>query len=247
MISVIVPVLDEAQRLGDLLDTLGPSSGFDEVIVVDGGSQDGSAELARSRRGVVVVASERGRARQMNAGAASARGDVLLFLHADTRLPVGAAGLVRNVLASPETVAGAFRTHTVCDDPDAPRRWLAPLLRLADVRSRYTRLPYGDQAVFVRAEVFPEAGGFPDIPILEDLALARRLRRLGRLARVPASVRVSGRRFLDRPIYYTTLVNVLPLLFRLGVPPSWLAATYAPSSAGARARRRGSRSPLGRG
>jgi GT2 family glycosyltransferase len=165
----------------------------------------------------------RGRGRQQNVGARAATGDVLLFLHADVSLPDDALGWIARGLADPSTVAGAFRTWTV---PDGEPTWLGPLLHLADVRSRYSSLPYGDQAVFVRRDAFEEAGGFPDEPLMEDLALARRLRRLGRIVTVPASVRVSGRRFIARPIWYTLLVNVYPLLYRLGVPPRVLAQLY---------------------
>jgi hypothetical protein len=99
-------------------------------------------------------------------------------------------------------------------------------LHLADLRSRYSRLPYGDQALFVRREVFQAVGGFSVIPLMEDLDLSRRLRRLGTISIVRARVKVSGRRFIERPILYTTLVNVFPLLYRWGVPPAWLARLY---------------------
>jgi len=148
---------------------------------------------------------------------------VLLFLHADVALPTDASRWIHGALADRTVVAGAFRTRTV---GDGRRSWLAPLLRLADLRSRYSGLPYGDQAVFVRAEVFRRVGGFPDQPLMEDVELSRRLRRLGTIRTVSANVCVSGRRFLVRPVYYTLLVNVFPLLYRLGVPPRVLANLY---------------------
>jgi hypothetical protein len=120
-------------------------------------------------------------------------------------------------------VAGAFRTWTVAD---APAPWFAPALHAADLRSRYTRLPYGDQAMFVRTDAFWRAGGFPDQPLMEDLELSRRLRALGAIRTAPATVRVSGRRFVARPIAYTLAVNVFPLLYRLGVPATRLAQLY---------------------
>ncbi len=221
-VSVVVPVLDEEDRIEAQLRSLeGMNPG--EIIVVDGGSGDGTVERVRTFPRVRLLAGLRGRAAQMNAGAAAASGDVLLFLHADVRLPGDALAHLDTALARPGVVAGAFRTWTVADAGDSP---LAPLLHLADLRSRYSRLPYGDQALFVRADAFREAGGFPDQPLMEDLELSRRLRRLGRLEIVPASVRVSGRRFLRRPAWYTFLVNVFPLLYRLGVPPRYLAALY---------------------
>jgi len=157
----------------------------------------------------------------MNAGARLATGDVLLFLHADASLPAGAAAYVEGALADPRIVAGAFRTWHVADGARAP--WL----HLADLRSRLSGLPYGDQALFARREAFERSGGFPDQPLMEDLELSRRLRRLGRIAIVPASVRVSGRRFLAHAIRDTLLVNAFPLLYRLGVPAERLARFYA--------------------
>jgi len=222
-ISVVIPTLDEAARIAARLRELAAMPAIAEVVVVDGGSCDDTVAIARSFPGVRVLGAPRGRASQMNRGAAVATGDVLIFLHADVALPVDAERWVRVALADERVVAGAFRTWTV---PDTARSWLAPLLHLADLRSRYTSLPYGDQALFVRSGAFRAAGGFPEIPIMEDLQIARRLQRLGRIRTVPASVRVSGRRFLARPIYYTLLVNVLPLLYRLGVPPTVLARPY---------------------
>jgi rSAM/selenodomain-associated transferase 2 len=222
-VSVIVPVLNEQARIGALLDRLAAMAGFHEVIVVDGGSDDGTVEIVRSRSAVRGVSAPKGRATQMNAGSGIATGDVLLFLHADVRLPDDAVRRVRESLADPEVVAGAFRTWTVAD---AGRSWLAPFLHLADLRSRVTSLPYGDQALFVRAATFRRIGGFPEIELMEDVELSRRLRRAGRIRRVRASVTVSGRRFLARPLYYPLLMTLFPLLFRLGVPPSRLARLY---------------------
>jgi rSAM/selenodomain-associated transferase 2 len=222
-LSVIVPALDEEARLGARLDELAATPGVDEIVVVDGGSRDATVELARSRRGVTVRCAPRGRAAQQNAGAAAARGDVLLFLHADVSLPRDAASAVERALSEPGVVAGAFRTWTV---PDAGRSRLAPLLHLADVRSRYSRLPYGDQALFVRAEAFRRAGGFPDQPLMEDLELSRRLARLGRIRVLRDTVRVSGRRFLARPLYYALVVNLFPALYALGVAPATLRRLY---------------------
>jgi GT2 family glycosyltransferase len=159
----------------------------------------------------------------MNAGAREANGDVVLFLHADCSLPPDAARWMARVFADPGNVAGAFRIHTVNDG--APTR-VAALLFLADVRSRYSRLPYGDQALFIRRDVFARLGGFPPLALMEDLELSRRLRSAGRLTVVPAVVQVSGRRFLARPLAYTLAVNVFPLLYKLGVPPRVLARIY---------------------
>ena len=218
-----MPVLDEARCIRDRLTELRALTGIDEIVVVDGGSRDDTVSIARSIPRVRVLEAPRGRGTQMNAGASAARGDVLLFLHADSSLPRDAAAWVERALAEPGVVAGAFRVRT---HADRGRNWLGPLLRLADLRSRTTRLPYGDQAVFVRREAFQRAGGFPDQPLMEDVELARRLRRVGRIRIVPAEVQVSGRRFLAQPVRAVLAMRVFPTLYRLGVSPERLARLY---------------------
>jgi rSAM/selenodomain-associated transferase 2 len=220
-VSVIIPVLDEEARIGSQLESLARSL-VHEVIVVDGGSRDATVARVRAAGTAQLLVAPRGRSSQMNAGARAATGDVLLFLHADVRLPDDALRRVEEALADPEIVAGAFRTWTVADG----RSWLSPLLHLADLRSRYSGLPYGDQALFVRAEAFRQAGGFPEQPLMEDLELSRRLRRLGRIHIVRARVIVSGRRFLARPVFYTLAVNLFPMLYAAGVPASALKRLY---------------------
>jgi rSAM/selenodomain-associated transferase 2 len=217
-LSVIIPVWDEERRIGERLAELRDAG---EVIVVDGGSRDRTVERARAFPGVRVEKAPRGRASQMNHGARLASGDVLLFLHADVSLPPDAMTHIERALADTRTVAGAFRTWHVADDGRS-----APWLHLADLRSRYSGLPYGDQALFVRREAFWKAGGFPEQPLMEDLELSGRLRRLGRITIVKSSVRVSGRRFLAHPLRDTLLVNAFPLLYRLGVPAASLARFY---------------------
>lgn len=160
-ISVVVPVLNEAARISAQLAHLRQLAGLHEVIVVDGGSADGTRELVAAAGWPRFAVSTRGRATQMNTGARLATGDVLLFLHADVILPGNVASLVAQALADPRVVAGAFRTQTVAE---GRRGWVARWLRLADLRSRYTRLPYGDQALFVRRGVFEQIGGFPRNP-----------------------------------------------------------------------------------
>src|SRR5215468_6895485 len=218
-----MPVLDEARRIRERLTELRALPGVDEIVVVDGASSDGTADAARSVAGVRVLEAQRGRGSQMNAGARAAGGDVLLFLHADASLPRDAAAWVERTLAEPGVVAGAFRVRTRAD---GGHNWLGPLLRLADLRSRTTRLPYGDQAVFVRREAFHRVGGFPVQPLMEDVELARRLRCLGRIRIVPAEVQVSGRRFLAQPVRAVLAMRFFPTLYRLGVPPERLARLY---------------------
>lgn len=227
-VSVVMPVLNEAARIRTRLQELVALAGVREVIVVDGGSSDGTLEILRSfdegeRVPVRLLRAERGRARQMNAGARVAEGPLLLFLHADTQLPRDAARWVRRILGDPAVALGAFRTRTVDDASGRTRLWL----RLADLRSRYSAVPYGDQALFMRKHDFEACGGYPDQPLMEDIELSLALRRLGKVRTAPQEVRVSGRRFLAHPLRDTVLVNVFPLLYRLGMSPERLAHWYA--------------------
>jgi rSAM/selenodomain-associated transferase 2 len=218
----VIPVLDEAARIGARLAEVAALD-VHETIVVDGGSRDATCDVVRAHPAARLMTAPRGRGPQLNAGAGAATGDVLLFLHADVTLPPDAIAWIARALAEPGVVAGAFRVRTIADA--CPNR-LGPLLRLADLRSRYTRLPYGDQALFVRRIVFEAAGGFPDEPLMEDVAFARRLRRAGRIVTVPAYVRASGRRFLRRPLMSVVAMWTFPTLYRLGMPTRTLARFY---------------------
>lgn len=225
-VSVIVPTLEEEGWIDRCLASLKRFSPPWEVIVADGGSRDATTRIARETAPAatrILSAAKRGRGPQMNAGAAVAGGDVLLFHHADVLLPDDAPRWIEETLSDPRVVAGAFRTRTICD---AGRSLVSPLVPLADLRSRWSRLPYGDQALFVRAAVFRRLGGFADLPLMEDLDLSRRLRRVGMVRTVPAYVAVSGRRFTSRPVASAVSMNLFPLLFRLGVSPAWLARLY---------------------
>ncbi|MBL4636247.1 MAG: TIGR04283 family arsenosugar biosynthesis glycosyltransferase [Kofleriaceae bacterium] len=225
-ISVIIPVLNEQTCLPDVLRLLQQHAGIIEIIVVDGGSSDDTVAIAEASGRVRLLHSPPGRAVQMNLGAQAATGGVLLFLHADVELPQDACQQIHQSLASQEELAGAFRLHTRYDKRGRFRPWIRPFLKLADMRSYYSDLPYGDQALFVRAEVFRLLGGFPLLPLFEDLALSSTLRRLRPLVIAKGPVQVSGRRFQERPFYYLALMNSFPLLYRLGVSPEWLARFY---------------------
>lgn len=222
-VSVIIPTLNEEARIARQVAAVSQVRGIHEVIVVDGGSRDRTIEVAQACPGVRVISAPRGRGSQMNEGARIASGDVFLFLHADVELPLDAIRWVDAALKDSAVLAGAFRTWTVAE---GRFHWAAPFLHLADLRSRYTSVPYGDQALFVRAEIFRALGGYSELPLMEDFEFSARLGRLCRIRRVPATVRVSGRRFLARPLHYVVLVKMLPLLYRLGVSPRVLATLY---------------------
>jgi rSAM/selenodomain-associated transferase 2 len=219
-ISIIIPVLNEANTInGVLARILGASTV--EVIVVDGGSQDETVALAQSV-GVKVIAVTSGRASQMNAGAAVATGSILLFLHADTHLPPAFDTLVRRVLQNTGTIAGAFELKI-----DAELWGIRLIEKMVNLRSHFLSLPYGDQAIFLKASIFKEIGGFPNLPIMEDFELMRRLKRYGKIAITPAPVLTSGRRWQKLGVVRTTLINQLIIIgYFLGVPPAKLACWY---------------------
>lgn len=220
-ISVIVPVLDEEQSLKQTLESVSRGR-HREVIVVDGGSRDGTVRLARAM-GATVLSGVPPRSRQMNQGAAAAAGDTLLFLHGDTRLPKGWDDAVDEGVAMPGVAAGAF---SLCLDSAA--RSMRLVGRLATWRSRCLSLPYGDQALFVSAERFWAAGGFADMPIMEDFELVRRLKKMGgRVTTLPAAVTTSPRRWTSLGVLKTTLVNQMVVAaYFAGTPPAVLARWY---------------------
>jgi rSAM/selenodomain-associated transferase 2 len=218
--SVVIPTLNEEKHLEATLQSVAREPDI-EVIVVDGGSSDRTAELAPAR-GARLLRTTAQRARQMNAGAAAASAPVLLFLHGDTRLPPGFSGLALKLLAGRGTAAGAFRLAVA-----GPGWGLRVIEGLANVRSRILHLPYGDQGLFVTADLFRRLGGFPDLPIMEDVVLVRRLNKRGRVAIAPCSALTSDRRWRRLGILRTTLVNQVVLMgFFLGVDPARLAGWY---------------------
>ena len=221
-LAAVVPTVDEQASLPATLARL-RRVGVDDLVVADGGSTDATVDIARAA-GARIVHAPTGRGPQLNAGAAAARGDVLFFVHADALPPVDARAHIVATLAHPGVAIGAFRTRTRSGDG---RLRLGPLLRLADLRPRYTRVPYGDQCVFVRRHDFDAVGGFPDVPLMEDVGLSRRLRARGAVHTVACAAEVSGRRFETAPVSTFVVMNSFPLLHRLGVSEARLARLYA--------------------
>lgn len=219
-LSVVIPTLNEAATLPATLARVQAAKSV-EIVVADGGSDDATAAIAAAA-GARVVCAPRGRAQQMNAGAAQATGAVLLFLHADVLLPEDYGDWIERLLAAPGTIAGAFELAIAL--PDWRFRWLE---RSANWRSRWLRMPYGDQGLFLRAATFWDLGGFPLLPIMEDYELVRRLRQRGRVAIAPRPALASGRRWQTLGLVRTTAINqAIVLGYRLGVPPERLAAFY---------------------
>ncbi|HFQ89265.1 MAG TPA: glycosyltransferase [Desulfobulbus sp.] len=219
-ISIIIPVLNEEANIPGLLSHL-QDSGDAEILVVDGGSRDRSRDLVRER-GVRLLLSPPGRGRQQNMGAGAATGDTLLFLHSDTRLPCDWMDHVGQTLARPGVAAGAFRF--ALDGRGPAYRFIE---QGANLRARLLQYPWGDQALFLGKEMFRKAGGFPDQPLLEELVLLRRLKHYGRIAIADATAVTSARRWQQRGMVRTTLLNQLILAgFLCGVDPERLAALY---------------------
>lgn len=225
--SVIIPVLNEAIALPKTLITLLDSEGDFEVIVVDGGSTDGTISgaeslLANSRFPFSILHAARGRAVQMNLGAAHAVGPALLFLHADTRLPKHAFAMISDCLERPAMIGGRFK---VCLDQPG---WRYRLIETSiNLRDRLFRGFTGDQAIFIRSDVFRSMGGYRALPLMEDLDMAGRMCRRGRVARIPAQVTTSARRWQKYGFLRTILTMwTLRLLYVLGCPPGKLSRFY---------------------
>ncbi|RJR33426.1 MAG: DUF2064 domain-containing protein [Desulfobacteraceae bacterium] len=218
-ISVIIPCLNEEEHLEK---TIRSASDTDvEIIVVDGGSED-STRARAAMAGARVLESRKGRAMQQNSGAAKAKGDVLLFLHADSSLPPSYVDRVFDTLMDPKVIAGAFLFRTDLEGP-----FMKTIEFLANMRSRLFELPYGDQGLFLKRSVFEEAGGFSEVPLGEDFHFVRRLSRMGRIETVPAAVITSARRWRRLGPVRTSLLNqVIVAGLLLGIAPQTLARLY---------------------
>jgi rSAM/selenodomain-associated transferase 2 len=224
MISIIIPTLKEAGCVGEQVERCLALRPGPEVIVADGGSADGTPAIASRAGARVVACARRGRASQMNEGAAVASGDVLLFLHADVWLPRAAYSALRHVLADPRIIGGAFRRRF-----DSCSLALGLGSRVGDLRARWLSLYLGDQAIFARRGAFESVGGFPDVLLFEDVAFSRRLAREGRTRLINEPVVASSRRFEREGNVFRLLRDVgLGALYLLGADPDRLARRYYP-------------------
>jgi rSAM/selenodomain-associated transferase 2 len=217
-ISVVIPVLNERANLPAVVESVRSAIDAPEIIIVDGGSTDGSREWLSSLTGIHVIESARGKGFQQNAGGKNATGEVVLFLHADCRLRAGAGEQIAAAMSDARTAGGCF---TACWNPSTPA--LHVIAFGMNLRTVLFRRCYGDQAIFVRRSVFQQIGGFPDWPLFEDAYLVRRMKMAGRFRALGARVEMSSRRFektgILRGIF---LVYFLQIGFLLGVPPARL-------------------------
>lgn len=219
-VSIVVPVLNEASTIRECLARLRRDFPDCELLVADGGSRDGTAALAAQYGR--VVHSEPGRGCQMNTGAAASAGAILWFLHADCTIPVTALAALRSALADPAVVGGGLQLRF--DQRSAGLNWLA---YTSNHRARRLGWIFGDQAMFVRRAVFEELGGFPQIPLMEDLEMSRRLRRRGHLVILPVACTASARRLVQHgPWRMTVLMQVLKAQYLLGVDPERIRRRY---------------------
>lgn len=216
-VTVVIPSLNEAAHIAAAIDAA-RAAGAAEILVADGGSSDGTVALAEER-GARVLTGECLRAAQLNRGLEAASHEVVMFVHADTLLPPGAADAAERALHD-GAVFGGFRVEFL--EPG-----LEGVARLINARTKLTRQPWGDQAQFARRETLLWMGGYPPFPIMEDYELARRMKRLGPIALLPLTVRTSGRRFLAKGVFATSVLNwAIIVAYHLGVGPERLARWY---------------------
>jgi len=225
MISVVIPVLNESRTIGSCLFRLQKEIADHEIVVVDGGSQDGTLDIVKAFPDVRRLYSPTGRARQMNRGAEAARGHILLFLHADTRLPPGGLCRIETLLRQQKDIAaGSFSLSF---------DYSSPFLRLYAQFSRINHIlfTYGDQGLFMPKHIFKTIGGFREIPIMEDVEIQKKLRPMGRFVKIRQPVRTSARRFLSHGIIRQQVLNIgLVFLYHTGVSPSRLKRFYGDPS-----------------
>ncbi|WP_019039676.1 TIGR04283 family arsenosugar biosynthesis glycosyltransferase [Psychroflexus tropicus] len=220
LISIIIPALNEEKVIAEVLEHTLWLQGHSEIIVVDGGSQDQTLELAKSFEKVNVLQSSKGRAAQMNYGASKATGDIFLFLHADTYLPKTYYNDVNKLLQNTEIVAGSFKLKM--DNPH-------PIFKFYQWCSQFNLefFTYGDHGMFMKAEAFKTIGGFKPIPFMEDVEIQKRLRQLGKLKKTKSYVTTSSRRFQKNGVITQLIIDTLLVLgFKLGISPNRLKRFY---------------------
>jgi rSAM/selenodomain-associated transferase 2 len=224
-IAVIIPTLNESSTIARTLTHI-IALGFDEIVVSDGGSTDPTIPMVQACCARVpitrLITAPTGRARQLNEGGKACRSDILLFLHADTELPPHAKTIIESTLKNPQIVGGRFDVRF-----DRPSRWGTIISWFMNLRSRLSGIATGDQAIFVRRQIFEQMGGFPDIPLMEDIEFSRRLKRRGPTAALTDRVTTSFRRWEhDGPLRTILLMWTLRFLYWLGVRPARLNQWY---------------------
>ena len=219
-ISIVIPTLNEASTIAKTISYCKRGANI-RIIVVDGGSDDGTAQIAH-HEGAKVYITEPGRARQMNYGADRAEGDILLFLHADTLLPEDYDRRIRRIMSKSGVAAGAFTLHI-----ETSSGLLRFIQHTINFRARLFQMPYGDHGIFIKKSLFQKMGGFSEMPIMEDFEMMRRLRRKGKIVIDPAHVTTSTRRWENLGILRTTFINKIVLLgYKFGVAPEKLSRLY---------------------
>ncbi|HEY5626557.1 MAG TPA: TIGR04283 family arsenosugar biosynthesis glycosyltransferase [Nitrospira sp.] len=221
-ITVIIPTLNESSIIAQTIRHTA-ALGFDQIIVVDGGSRDQTRAVAEQLGLAQVHDSEPGRGQQLNAGAQKSRYDILLFLHADTQLPDTARASIESALADMAVIGGRFDVRF-----DSHSVWAFIISRFMNIRSRLTRISTGDQAMFIRRTIFEQLGGFSDIPLMEDIELSSRLKRVGPTVALRDTVTTSFRRWEQQgPVKTILLMWAIRFLYWMGVKPHRLQKLYA--------------------
>lgn len=220
-ISIVIPVLNEEAHIKSILDMTEQMPGEKEIIVVDGGSKDKTVELAKASK-AVVINSPKGRAKQMNAGAKIATGEVIFFLHSDSKIGKQALLSIDWALQDPNIVGGGFTLEI--DDS----RFIFKLVALgSNIRPKLSKVFFGDQGIFVRRTVFEAIGGYPDIVLMEDWEISRSLKKKGRLVQLPDKIVTSARRWQKTGTWKTILLmHKLKLFYKFGVSPEALKKMY---------------------
>ncbi len=218
-ISAIIPTLNEENNIDQLANQLSGNVG--DIIIVDGGSTDNTVTKAKTA-GLRVIKSQANRGIQLNRGAAASNGKILLFLHADTRLPKNFTDDILNLINSDSAIAGTFRLSI--DNATLALKFIACI---ANLRSIYLQLPYGDQSLFLTRENFDRLGGFPQVEAMEDYIFIRKVRKSGKIVTLEKAVTTSARRWQRLGVFRTTIINQLMIIgYGIGISPKKLASFY---------------------